>query len=443
MDDRHPKNKESNNMADEYKESPSSNQRNINSSRNGSNSFESVTMEDINFPLQQAVIPPDRSTVTIDPLPQILAPDRSALPQAYRVGSLDNNIVNSRNNQTPYRHNVSPYTGTRTFNRTIFNNDDDIIEVEDFWERKRIILKKYSFNVFFTILLGLNMALLSITFLGRSNNNNNIVDKAKANSTNSSVLGIQNMSMTNNSHGINSSFNNTTANETAIENNHEKSSQNILENNATCFTDPIVIQTLEYEAYQRGDDSSITRTYHFCPNSVMKVFEFDTHLYRYIYTTGEVFPLYVFRPNVHIKCGFDGAISNNCTFTGGFFQIGLTGRPIYFDYLSNTSALNVTVEGFRFTGAIEGTNIIVSALEASITIKNCHFHENNGIIANINTAQPITRNSTVHVQNCTFDNNSYSRGYVYFQGQWILIPTIGSIISVSKVILSLLFSYHI
>lgn len=101
----------------------------------------------------------------------------------------------------------------------------------------------------------------------------------------------------------------------------ESNSTNPLENNIECYTDPHVIQLLEWDAFNKGEDPSIPRKYHFCPNTVMKVFGFDTFLMNFDYTTGDVNPLVIFRPNIHIMCGFDGDYNNNCTFSGGYFHI--------------------------------------------------------------------------------------------------------------------------
>lgn len=91
--------------------------------------------------------------------------------------------------------------------------------------------------------------------------------------------------------------------------------------NFTCYTDPITIQTLEWEANERGDDPSIPRTYHFCRNSVMNVFYYDLKQFNFDFSSGEVQPLVIFRPNINILCGHDGNFQNNCTFSGGFFQV--------------------------------------------------------------------------------------------------------------------------
>lgn len=139
-----------------------------------------------------------------------------------------------------------------------------------------------------------------------------------------------------------------------------------------CFTDPHIINLLEWQTYERGDDPSIPRTYHFCPNSLMSIFDFDLYLYNYDYSSGYFHPMFFFRPNINILCGFDGDYDNNCTFQGGAFQIILQETPLFVDYSLNTTTENITISGFRFTGA-SGYNIASRSHITSLTVKNCRF----------------------------------------------------------------------
>lgn len=140
-----------------------------------------------------------------------------------------------------------------------------------------------------------------------------------------------------------------------------------------CFTDPLMIQHYETLAYERKDDPSTPRTYHICPNTVLNIFPFNPRNFAYDYTGGDVFPLYIFRPNISILCGPDGDINNNCTFQGGTFHIMVVNRSLQRGYEMNTTAHNVTIEGMKFTGANEGSNVLIRMDEASVTLKNCRF----------------------------------------------------------------------
>lgn len=139
-----------------------------------------------------------------------------------------------------------------------------------------------------------------------------------------------------------------------------------------CYTDPMIIHVIESDAYKNGDDPSIPRTYHFCPNSVMNVYGFDPIFNTFDQSDG-VFPIILHRPNVNILCGFDGDYSNNCTFKGGFTQFVFNSRPRHLHYDVNTTAENITISGFRFTGATEGCTICNRNQITSLTIKNCRF----------------------------------------------------------------------
>lgn len=86
--------------------------------------------------------------------------------------------------------------------------------------------------------------------------------------------------------------------------------------NYTCFTDPMHIHILEWDYYERGEDLSQKRTYIICPHTFMDSFAYRSDTHMYILTSGEVFPLNIFLPNVHVKCGLDGSLGNNCTFSG-------------------------------------------------------------------------------------------------------------------------------
>lgn len=81
-----------------------------------------------------------------------------------------------------------------------------------------------------------------------------------------------------------------------------------------------------------------------------------------------------FRPNVLVKCGFDGSYENNCTLSGGTHQLSLI--PVSLlqtELLVDPGPENITMEGFRFTQAYRGANVFNQASVQSLTLKNCVF----------------------------------------------------------------------
>lgn len=149
-----------------------------------------------------------------------------------------------------------------------------------------------------------------------------------------------------------------------------------------CITNTKVFQILEYRAYERGEDPSKTLNYIFCPNEVYDIYEFDDLAFlnpafeKYDFTSGNSFPLTIFRPNINILCGWNGDINNNCTFRGGWSSINIQ-REVETETISsalNTTAYNITIQGFRFTGSTSGSSIVIRDIAGSLTLKNCHFY---------------------------------------------------------------------
>jgi len=203
----------------------------------------------------------------------------------------------------------------------------------------------------------------------------------------------------------------------------------------TCFRDPLKIQILEWEAFERGDDPSIPRTYHFCANSTMRVYSTNPKFFNFDSSSGDTFPLIIFRPNVNILCGEDGSFENKCTFKGGIAQIVLTESPFFVSYNLNTTTENVTIEGFRFTGTRNGVNIANRSNVTNITVKNCRFDNNHHILASLQIAPPYALLSKAHVNNCTFESNIYFHSVntlsedPNIKDDWLVIRNIGVILS--------------
>ena len=87
----------------------------------------------------------------------------------------------------------------------------------------------------------------------------------------------------------------------------------------------------------------------------------------------------IWNPNVIILCGDDGNSVNNCTFTGGTFQIEI--YPEYLEDSNNVSLSleNILVQGITFTNVSE-ENIILYGnndgedINMDVTINDCLFH---------------------------------------------------------------------
>lgn len=205
----------------------------------------------------------------------------------------------------------------------------------------------------------------------------------------------------------------------------------------TCFKDPQIINILEWEAHQRGDDPSIPRTYHICSNSQINVFRRDMLPQSFDFSSGDSYPLILFRSNAHIKCGFDGSLENNCTFHSGTYHVSLNSRPFFLSYPITNATSNITIEGFKFTKAEGGANIVVQTPESSLTVKNCLFFENRDMVSNIAKKshlppqENVLHETNIYVQNSTFQDNTYTDTVLYSKhNMWTTVPTVGSITSI-------------
>lgn len=134
--------------------------------------------------------------------------------------------------------------------------------------------------------------------------------------------------------------------------------------------------TKELEIFESGADPSISRTYHLCPNTSFYPYDMDPGKFvKPDYTSGSHYSITLFRPNINILCGYDGALENNCTFFGGFSSICI--RPKIIDYgnqLINTTAENITIKGIAFIGGTSGPSVLVENVKGSLKIEDCYFH---------------------------------------------------------------------
>ncbi|CAB9513785.1 expressed unknown protein [Seminavis robusta] len=87
------------------------------------------------------------------------------------------------------------------------------------------------------------------------------------------------------------------------------------------------------------------------------------------------FALTLFRPNVEVRCGLDGAVENRCILDGGFIQVTTVSQIT--TELGIESTDNVTIRGLTFTGQIMadgtfgGASAIFSSPGANQRIVNC------------------------------------------------------------------------
>ena len=86
------------------------------------------------------------------------------------------------------------------------------------------------------------------------------------------------------------------------------------------------------------------------------------------------------RPNTRYKCGADGKSTNNCTLTGGLFQIVATAH----DREENE---NILVEGITFRGG--AATLMVS--NSNVTFRDCIFteHRHTGAVNLLNLGDGI------------------------------------------------------
>lgn len=332
------------------------------------------------------------------------------LPQAYRVFIHSNSTSDSTNNI-----NQDPDTETEISAAVIINtNNEDsgrnssYIDAEEQTPKKRFVIVMYVFCLLSTILFFLICVQFFAGF-SSNNDNNTLLD------TQDEPLETKNVEYNHNESS--SSYTNTNSNK----------------NKTSCYTDPYIIHIIEKEAYERGNDPSIPRTYHICANTTMNIFRF-TPLYNSVLPSSDnVHPLLLFRPNVHIMCGIDGSFGNNCTFDGGNVQVILHDRSFDTENLINaTNVENTTIEGFRFRNASDGTNVAIRSAKSSLTLKNCLFDNNQNMMSSMMINPTYVKSSSVIIQNTSFMNNTYLHNplkqFIIIKRERLTIPTVGTIL---------------
>lgn len=135
-------------------------------------------------------------------------------------------------------------------------------------------------------------------------------------------------------------------------------------------------------------------------------------------------------------------LCSNIFYVFAIFHISLRAKPTFVNYDVTSAVENITIQGFKFTEASGGVNVGLLPERSSVVIKNCHFDvsvyciqytisicisieisyfithpdskiichlykNNKNLIASVLTDYNSTA-STVHIQNSTFENNSFT-----------------------------------
>lgn len=93
--------------------------------------------------------------------------------------------------------------------------------------------------------------------------------------------------------------------------------------------------------------------------------------------------------------------------SGGFADFIINRRPLNLAYNINSTTENITISGFLLEGANHGCNICYRSQAASVTVKDCQFKNNHNMMTSIYMTSPYTILSSLNIQNCTFEHNTY------------------------------------
>ena len=146
--------------------------------------------------------------------------------------------------------------------------------------------------------------------------------------------------------------------------------------NANCISDTAIINDAELAVA----DSSSPRTYNLCSDSFFEFQrgEYSDYYDAYLPTGPGMQPVILVNPNVSILCGPDGNIANNCTFSGGTFQVALTDG--YYYGTGSEVVSDILLQGIKFTGMSgddASQNIFVYPSYdggSGLVVKDCLFH---------------------------------------------------------------------
>lgn len=123
--------------------------------------------------------------------------------------------------------------------------------------------------------------------------------------------------------------------------------------------------------------------------------------------------------NVTIRCGRDGAPSNNCVMMGGHTQVLVVPNSPFVEGV--VEANNLTIQGLTFTGVLSNIpeipnhSVVVSAPGRDIRIVDCSFLEMEadhlvsiGVDPLVNSGEILAFSTDVTIQDSTFAETVYS-----------------------------------
>lgn len=129
-----------------------------------------------------------------------------------------------------------------------------------------------------------------------------------------------------------------------------------------CLSTTNALEQRESMVAQTDPTFQEPRTYILCPSTIFNIGNLDADNKP---VNGQDFIRA--RPNLHLKCGDDGKVENNCFVTGGDIQVDGT------SFLGNTveTIKNVTMEGITFTSAKKYA--VWATKQGEITFIDCAF----------------------------------------------------------------------
>ena len=173
--------------------------------------------------------------------------------------------------------------------------------------------------------------------------------------------------------------------------------------NTTCIQDLSIIFEEEMEVSQIDQ----VRTYKLCPG---RRYNIGT-----ISSTGYVMPpLQIFHPNIHIICGDDGKLSNDCVLEGGQYHI--------FIYNVGENLTNIRFSGLTFENA-KDYNVYAAGQsdDDGIVFHNCAFKQNTNFAIIYTDTSEKNQELSVSLDTCLFEDNWAIFGLIYNFEQTIKI----------------------
>jgi hypothetical protein len=119
------------------------------------------------------------------------------------------------------------------------------------------------------------------------------------------------------------------------------------------------------------------------------------------------YPLIVFNPNIHIRCGESGSSENKCTLFGSEIQLAGLGDKDLPDSNIVPDASNFTIEGVTFKNAT-GTSVNFEIQGEAIVIQDCLF------LVRYFRSLPSCQVTEVDADSISFEDN-YGDTTIHFQ----------------------------